>query len=124
MPKQVLSVGQCVPDTTSLKSFLHKHFDVEVVTSDLPADTLAALRSGAFDLVLINRKLDQDYSEGLDILQSMKADAALAEIPVMLITNFAEHQDAAVAAGAEYGFGKNDYRDPATAERLAAFLAE
>ena len=122
MTKHVLSVGQCVPDTSALTSFLQSHFDVDVSSSDVADDTLAALRSGAFDLVLINRKLDRDYSDGIDIVRSMKADSALAEIPVMLVTNFGEHQDAAVEAGAERGFGKNDYRNPDAVERLTPFL--
>ena len=40
----------------------------------------------------------------------------------MLLSNYPEHQDEAVAIGAERGFGKLEYGDPETRERLAKFL--
>jgi hypothetical protein len=40
----------------------------------------------------------------------------------MLVTNFPEHQDAAQAAGAIRGFGKLEFDDPETREKLAAVL--
>jgi CheY-like chemotaxis protein len=122
MPKRVLSVGQCVPDHTTLAAFLRGHFDVQIATADRATEALESLRREPFDLVLINRKLDADYSDGLEIVQSIKRDPQLAAVPVMLVTNYAEHQDAAVAAGAERGFGKLEYRDPQTVEKLRRFL--
>lgn len=122
MPKRVLSVGQCVPDHTTLTSYLRGNFDAQVVKVDLADEALAALREQPYDLVLINRKLDADYSDGLDILRAIKADPALAAVPVMLVTNYAEHQDAAVAAGALRGFGKLEYGDPQTREKLQPLL--
>jgi two-component system chemotaxis response regulator CheY len=95
---------------------------VEVTRTRLPKDTLEALRSQKFDLVLINRKLDEDYSDGLEILQTIKADPTLNSVPVMLVTNYEEHQKASVTAGGEYGFGKLEYDKPETRERLAKFL--
>jgi hypothetical protein len=41
---------------------------------------------------------------------------------VMLITNHAEHQDAAMAIGAVRGFGKLEYGKPETLERLQPIL--
>ena len=41
--------------------------------------------------------------------------AALAATPVMLVTNYPEHQQAAVEAGAEPGFGKDVLRSAETA---------
>jgi two-component system chemotaxis response regulator CheY len=123
MSKRVLSVGQCMPDQSSINRLIRTHFDAEVVAADLPADALARLRSGAFDLVLINRKLDADYSDGIEILKSIKADPQLKSVPVMLVTNYPEHHEAAVAAGGEYGFGKQELGQPATIERLQRFLA-
>ena len=123
MPKHVLDVGQCAPDHQAICSFLDQHFHVKITQTDGPEDTLAELRSGRYDLVLINRKLDCDYSDGLEIIQQIKADAAIAEVAVMLVTNLAEHQDLAVAAGAERGFGKLEYDKPETVDRLRTFLA-
>lgn len=121
--KRVLDVGQCVPDHASIRRLVEGRYGAEVVQTHGPLDTLTALRGGHFDLVLINRKLDADYTEGGDILRAIKADAALAAVPVMIVTNYPEHQLAAVAAGAEYGFGKAELDAPTTHERLAKFLA-
>jgi CheY-like chemotaxis protein len=121
--KRVLDVGQCGPDHASIRHYLTNHFDVDIVQTHGLADTLAELRTGHFDLVLINRKLDADYSDGIEILREIKSAAEIAHVPVMLITNYADHQDAAVAAGAHRGFGKLEFDDPATKEKLAAILS-
>jgi CheY-like chemotaxis protein len=124
MSKRVLDVGNCGPDFGSMSRFLTKNFDVTVDQAHGAEDTLEKLRSDDYALVLINRKLDQDYSDGTEILKLIKADAALAGTPVMIITNHAEHQDAAAALGAEWGFGKLEYGDPETLERLKPFLGQ
>ena len=123
MPQQtVLDVGNCSPDHASIKRFLTQHFDVNVLQAHGPSDTLTTLRSRSVDLVLINRKLDQDYTDGIEILKLIKSDAELASIPVMIITNYEEHQTAAMALGAVRGFGKLEYQLPETRQRLAAIL--
>ena len=69
MPKRVLDVGNCSMDHGAISAALAKHFGAEVVQAHGPDDALASLRGGKFDLVLVNRKLDQDYSDGLEIIQ-------------------------------------------------------
>jgi CheY-like chemotaxis protein len=123
MPKRVLDVGQCSPDHATIRAYLTRNFDCEVVQTHGADDTLEQLRSGRFDLILINRKLDADYSDGIEIIRRIKADPATADVPVMLITNYPEHQDAAIAAGAVRGFGKLEYNKPETLEALTAVLA-
>ena len=123
MSKRVLDVGQCGPDHAAIRQLV-RNFRAEVVQAHSARDTLAELRAGKFDLVLINRKLDADYSDGLEIIKAIKADPAIAETPVMLVTNYAEHQQTAVEAGAEQGFGKLEYHKPETREKLSRFLAE
>ena len=123
MPKRVLDVGNCVPDHAAIRSLLERTFKAEVVQTHGPEDTLAALQEERFDLVLVNRKLDQDYSDGLDIIKTIKADAALVDTPVMLITNYEDHQAEAIKAGAEPGFGKLSLNTPQTIERLGKYLS-
>lgn len=122
MSKRVLSVGQCGPDHYSISRFLERHFDVEIATADREQQAIQRLRSEPFDLVLVNRKLDIDYSDGMAIIRAMKADPSLAGVPVMLVSNYPESQEEAVAAGAEYGFGKSALNSPEAVERVGKFL--
>lgn len=122
MSKRVLDVGNCVPDHAAMRRLLEGRYHAEVHQAHAADDTLAALRSQPFDLVLINRKLDIDYSDGIEILRQIKSDEQLRQVPVMLITNYPEHQEEAVQLGAEYGFGKLEFQKPTTHERLARFL--
>jgi CheY-like chemotaxis protein len=122
MKKKLLDVGNCVPDHSAIRGLVTGNFDADVLQAHGPEDALDMLRKEPVDLVLINRKLDRDYTDGIEILKRIKADSTLAKTPVMLITNYAEHQQAAVAEGAEYGFGKLELQEPATIEKLARFL--
>lgn len=122
VPKRVLDVGNCDPDHTSIRLMLEEQFDAEVVRAHQSSDAIENLRSERFDLVLINRKLDRDYSDGIDIVRQIKTDTALSNVPVMLITNYPEYQQAAVAAGALHGFGKAELASPDTRKRLAEVL--
>ncbi len=122
MPKRVLDVGQCSLDHGSIRRLVEAQFGAQVVQAHQIHDALATLRKEAFDLVLVNRKLDTDGDDGLKLVQAMKADAQLSATPVMLVTNFAEHQQTAIAAGAEPGFGKAQLDEPATREKLSRFL--
>lgn len=122
MTKRVLDVGNCVPDHAAIRSLIESNFDAKVMQAHGAEDALAALRDNDVDLVLVNRKLDQDYSDGLDIIKQIKADSEIGATPCMLITNFAEHQDLAVQAGAERGFGKLEFASSETRERLGKIL--
>jgi two-component system chemotaxis response regulator CheY len=123
MAKRVLSVGQCSVDHAAICRLIEGRWPATVVPAASPEEALAALRAGPFDLVLVNRKLDADYSDGVEVIRRIKEDPAVAGVPVMLLTNYAEHQATAVAAGAEPGFGKLEYDEPATRDKLARFLA-
>ena len=120
--KTILSVGQCRPDQAAITHFLTSHFPADVVTADLPDDALLALRDQKFDLVLINRKLDADYSDGLEILRRIRSESDLTDIPVMIVSNLPEWQQVAVEQGAVYGFGKAELNRQETRERIAAVL--
>jgi two-component system chemotaxis response regulator CheY len=122
MSKRVLDVGQCGPDHSSIRSYLTRNFDCEVVQVDDATGALAELKVGHFDLVLVNRKLDRDYSDGIEVIRKLKADPYAANVPVMLVTNYPEHQAAAIAVGAIPGFGKLEFQKPETREKLAGIL--
>jgi CheY-like chemotaxis protein len=121
MRKRVLDVGNCGPDHAAIVGLL-RPFDCEVLQADDARGALVALKAGGVDLVLVNRKLDVDYSDGIEVIRQIKADPAVAATPVMLVTNYPEHQDAAEAIGALRGFGKLEFNKPETRERLEAVL--
>jgi two-component system, response regulator, stage 0 sporulation protein F len=122
MSKAVLSVGQCVPDESSLERFLNANFDVRIITADTAPDALDLIRKSTFDLVLINRKLDADYTDGTEILRLIKADDVISATPVMIVSNYPEYQDAAVQMGAVYGFGKAELGRSDVIARLNPYL--
>jgi two-component system, chemotaxis family, chemotaxis protein CheY len=122
MTKRVLSIGQCRMDHGSIAGMLERHFAAETVAADGLADGVDELRCGAFDLVLVNRRLDSDGGDGLEVIRGIKSERALAATPVMLVTNFPEFQAQAIALGAEPGFGKSSINAAQTKERLASFL--
>lgn len=122
MTKTVLDIGNCDPDHSAIQRMITSNYDVNVLRAHQLSDALQLLSQRKVDLIFINRKLDIDYSEGIEILRQLKKEPAYQAIPTMIITNFAEHQLAAVADGAEYGFGKTQYSEPATHDRLSRFL--
>lgn len=124
MKKRVLDVGNCVPDHAAIKRFLTTNFDCEVVQAHGTKDALETLRTGGVDLVLVNRKLDADYSDGLEVIRQIKAAADLAHVPAMLVTNYAEHHDAAMEIGALRGFGKLELAKPETVDKLRPILGD
>jgi len=124
MTKRVLDVGNCVPDHAAIRRMLETKFRADVTQVDDASGAISALKSQTFDLVLVNRKLDIDYSDGLDIIKQIKAAPQLAAVPCMLITNYPDQQQLAVAAGAVPGFGKKELHSDQTKSRLSKFLSE
>lgn len=121
--KQVLDVGQCLADHFSIRRLIEDNFEAEVTRALDAEDALSKLRAGAYHLVLVNRVVDSDGGYGVDIIDQIKTDPSLASVPVMLVTNFLEHQQEAVEAGAEPGFGKDALASPETHRLLRRFLA-
>jgi CheY-like chemotaxis protein len=81
-------------------------------------DAAERLKNGGYDVVLVNRVLAADDSSGLDVIEDLLS--AKTSVPIMLVSDFTDAQDAAVALGAVRGFGKADLGDPATLELVAS----
>jgi CheY-like chemotaxis protein len=120
----VLSVGQCRPDQAAISHYLTRQFAARVLTADLPEAALQVLRTEPVDLVLINRLLDADGSEGLKILEQIRNGSEQPGVPVMLVSNYAEWQQRAVELGALPGFGKAELNRPETRAKLGAVLTK
>ncbi len=121
--KRVLSVGQCMADHSGITWMMRQQFGAEVVPAGTAADALRQLRQQHFDLVLVNRVLDRDRSSGLDVIRQIKADKDLQQLPIMLVSNYADAQEQAEKLGAVPGFGKAALGDADVVERLQGYLA-
>ena len=120
---RVLDVGNCGPDHSQLSRMLTSQFGAQTFAAQDQSECFEWLSRQSFDLILVNRKLDCDYSDGIEIIRQLKKHRDFSKVPVMLITNYAEHQALAVAEGALPGFGKLELNSVTTRERLAAALA-
>ncbi len=116
--KRVLDVGQCQPDHWAIRHLLEGELGVEVVQSHSIDDAIDLVSAGSVDLVLVNRKLDADYSNGLELVRRLKASPTLNATPIMLVSNYPEAQAAAIADGALPGFGKAELHAAETKSRL------
>jgi len=119
---RVLSVGQCDYDHGSISRLLSQRFQATVDPAETAAEALQAVARERYNLVLVNRLLDWDRSEGLEVLQQIREQQGTSAPPVMLVSNLAEAQAASVAAGGVAGFGTNALQGPQTLERLRPYL--
>ena len=71
---------------------------------------------------MINRLIDLDQSEGMVILHELKSNPQTENTPAMIISDYQDAQEAAVAAGASPGFGKARLDTPQTFKLLSNFL--
>ena len=120
---QVLSVGQCGFDHGNIGRVLAEHFGAEVQAAATSELALRAVRDGQFDLVLVNRVFDANGDSGLELIKKWQSDEETRATPVMLVSNYSDAQDAAIALGARPGFGKNALTAPETHERLSSVLS-
>lgn len=121
-PARVLDVGNCDPDHGSIKWVIESEFDARVDRVMFVPDALQRLRETAYDLVLVNRLIFEDQSDGMELVRAAQADATLRTTPVMLVSNYPEAQQAAVAAGAAPGFGKARLGKPDMLAAVEKFL--
>ena len=119
---RVLNVGHCDFDHGNIARVLAEEFDAGVERAATIEKAFEAVRAGQYDLVLVNRVLDADGSSGLDLIRRMQSHEETRGTPVALVSNYADAQDAAVALGAQRGFGKDALSKPETRDRLASLL--
>jgi len=117
--KVVLDVGQCDPDHASIRKVM-QDCGYEVTRVHTGDDAKKLLRQGGVALVLVNRILDRDGSDGMELIREL---IAIGGAPVMLVSNYPEYQQRAVAMGAKPGFGKATLREASTTELLKNALA-
>jgi len=117
---RVLLVGHCTPDAYALKSAVRRALgEPEVIAVNDDADLAAKLRVAS--LLLVNRALDGDFPDDTGV--ELIARVASSGIPAMLVSNFADAQAAALAAGARSGFGKKDLNSEKAAALIRSAIA-
>ena len=117
---KILLVGHCGPDSFALRSAVWSAVDgadVKIIADRATLDREA----GSAALCLVNRVLDGSFgtSDGVELIRMLARGGGPA---LMLVSNYADAQEQAVAAGALQGFGKSEMSDPATIERLRESL--
>lgn len=114
----VLDVGQCTPDHMMIARMLTENFDVAVDRVANVAEALSAMRERKYGLILVNRLIDEDRSDGLELLRQASNQERNRDTPIMMVSNLDDAQERAVHAGAVRGFGKSAVGSPGTTELL------
>jgi hypothetical protein len=115
--KRVVLVGHCGPDSYMLRSKVQQALPGLAIEAADAEDELERT-AGPDSLLLINRALDYGFtaSNGVELIRNL---SRRDDRPVMmLISNYADAQSEAQAAGALPGFGKSELGKASTEERL------
>jgi hypothetical protein len=122
---RIVLVGHCVPDSATLTNLVRRSLGPIPVVRVNGAAALASA-AAADALWLVNRVLDGEFESDSGV-ELIRRGAGRPNAPLMmLVSNFADAQAAAAAAGALPGFGKKAVGAAATTELLkrAAGLPE
>ena len=114
---KILDVGQCGFDGPRMARLWREALGAEVQCANTGDDAVEMLQSNDFDVVLVNRLLAADGSSGLEVIEQVLELGV--KIPVMLVSDLPEAQDAAVALGAVRGFGKAHLAEPSTLQLVS-----
>lgn len=116
--KIVVDVGQCDFDHASIKRVVEQ-CGASVIRAHSAEEARRFLDQGDVALVLVNRVLDSDGSDGMALIGEL---VSAGRAPVMLVSNYPEYQDKAVALGARSGFGKSSLGSAETLELIRKTL--
>jgi two-component system, chemotaxis family, chemotaxis protein CheY len=109
-------------DHSHIRRKLLQNFAVEVTRVQDPAEVPQRIEDGNVALVLVNRIIEQDRTEGLALVRDMQQRDVTRDVPVMLVSDHEQAQAAAVATGAVPGFGKSDLGTDRALARLRPYL--
>ncbi len=122
MSKKIALVGHCGPDSSYLRMVASKAArDVQILHADDDAELSRVIGQGV-DLVLFNRELGYGFTHQTGVEAIGYLRAAMPKLKMMLVSNYAEAQAEAVAAGALPGFGKRELGSKRVIELLAGAL--
>jgi DNA-binding NarL/FixJ family response regulator len=119
MSKKVLLVGHCGPDSSYLRMSIKRAVpEADILMADDSDELSKTLQSNNVDLILFNRELGYgfDPDEGVEAIRVLRQGRLNTKM--MLVSNYPDAQQAAVAAGAMPGFGKRELGTPRVTELL------
>ena len=116
MKMKILDVGQCGFDGPRMAALWREELGAIVDSAASGNDALSRAKAKEYDIILVNRVLAGDGSSGLEVIKTLVSSGIKS--PVMLVSDLAEAQDQATAAGAVRGFGKAELNDQKTIELL------
>jgi CheY-like chemotaxis protein len=82
-PKRLVIVEDNMAEQMSIAELL-RHDDIEIITADTGAQALATLRETQCDCVVLDLRLPD--MDGFEVLEELRQDNALADIPVVVFT--------------------------------------
>src|SRR4051794_26074401 len=120
--KKVALVGHCGPDSTYLRLAVSSSVKEANVVLAYDEKSLTKIIEEGVDLLLLNRQLDYGYAseEGVELIAQLRAKHP--NLKMMLVSNYEDAQEAAVKAGALYGFGKREIGTPKVKDLLRRAL--
>lgn len=118
---RVLLVGHCGPDAFMLRRAVKAALGTEKIERVNSARDLE-LHAARADLALVNRVLDGDFATDNGVAM-MRARADGGKMRWMLVSNYADAQAEAEAAGALPGFGKSEVNNEKARRLLVDALA-
>jgi two-component system chemotaxis response regulator CheY len=123
MPKTVVLVGHCGADGAYLKMTVKKALgDVNVVSVDDGQDFSRELEHADPDLILFNRELGYGFDPATGVGVIGKLRQTNPNLKMILVSNYADAQRDAEAAGALPGFGKRELGSPRVLQVLREAL--
>ena len=124
MPKKVLFVGHCGPDSSYLRMVVRQADpQAQILMADERSELDAALTGHDLDLILFNRELGYGFDDqaGVDVIRALRATHPA--VRTMLVSNYPDAQRAAELAGAVPGFGKREIGSPRVIDLLRSALS-
>jgi two-component system chemotaxis response regulator CheY len=122
--KKVVLVGHCGADSSYLRIAVSSvQTGISVVSVDDEESLAAALTADA-ELILINRIIDWGFDDQAGVALIARLRRTHPNVKTMLVSNYPDAQQAAIAAGALPGFGKREIGSAKVKELLRSALAE
>jgi DNA-binding NarL/FixJ family response regulator len=116
-------IGHCGFDSMGLSNMVLKAVPGTQVVSIHGEGDLAIEAEGGISLLLINRQVGGGFRQSSGVDLAAEVARRWPGVKSMVITNYDDVQEAAVAAGALRGFGKNDLGRANAMQQLRDALA-